>query len=189
LILPEETASRLYNAYSTFLRENPLIKVVAYALYLSIILHVVYALIVTIQNRKAKPKKYDINNWQENSSWASQNMGLIGVFILLFIVVHLANFWARIKLGMGKGVGVDSFGNMDVYEVTSSLFHNIYYVIFYSFLMIPLGFHLHHGLKSAFKSLGFYHKNGLKILSKVALVYALIISILFAIIPFIVYFK
>jgi succinate dehydrogenase / fumarate reductase cytochrome b subunit len=90
---------------------------------------------------------------------------------------------------MGKGVGVDSFGNMDVYEVTSSLFHNIYYVIFYSFLMIPLGFHLHHGLKSAFKSLGFYHKNGLKILSKVALVYALIISILFAIIPFIVYFK
>lgn len=189
LILPEETASRLYNAYSTFLRENPLIKVVAYALYLSIILHVVYALIVTIQNRKAKPKKYDINNWQENSSWASQNMGLIGVFILLFIVVHLANFWARIKLGMGKGVGVDSFGNMDVYEVTSSLFHNIYYVIFYSFLMIPLGFHLHHGLKSAFKSLGFYHKNGLKILSKIALVYALIISILFAIIPFIVYFK
>jgi succinate dehydrogenase / fumarate reductase cytochrome b subunit len=116
-------------------------------------------------------------------------MGLIGVLILLFIVVHLANFWARIKLGMGEGVGVDSYGNKDVYKVISSLFHNIYYVIFYSLLMIPLGFHLHHGLKSAFKTLGFYHKTGLKFISKAALIYALIVSILFGIIPFIVYFK
>jgi succinate dehydrogenase / fumarate reductase cytochrome b subunit len=116
-------------------------------------------------------------------------MGLIGTFILIFIVVHLANFWARIKLGMGEGVALDSLGNKDVYEVTSSLFHNIYYVIFYSLLMIPLGFHLHHGLKSAFKTLGFYHKKGLQILSNVALVYALVVSILFGIIPFIVYLK
>ena len=180
---------QIYNSYSTFLRENPLIKIVAYALYLSIILHVIYALIVTIKNRKAKPQKYAVNQWQENSSWASQNMGLIGIFILLFIVVHLANFWARIKLGMGEGVGIDAFGHEDVYDVTYSLFQNIYYVIFYSLLMIPLGFHLHHGLKSGFKTLGFYHKNGLKILSKIALFYALIVSILFAIIPFVVYFK
>ncbi len=189
LLLPEDLSSQLYNSYSTFLRENPLIKIVAYALYLSIILHVVYALIVTIKNRKAKPQKYAVNQWQENSSWASQNMGLIGIFILLFIVVHLANFWARIKLGMGEGVGIDVFGHEDVYDVTYSLFQNIYYVIFYSLLMIPLGFHLHHGLKSGFKTLGFYHKNGLKILSKIALFYALIVSILFAIIPFVVYFK
>ena len=189
LVLPEETASELYNAYSTFLRENPLIKVVAYVLYLSIIVHVIYALLVTIRNRKAKPQQYKINHTSENSTWTSQNMGLIGVFVLLFIVVHLANFWARIKLGMGEGVGVDSFGNKDVYEVTSSLFHNIYYVIFYSILMIPLGLHLNHGLKSAFKTLGFYHKKGLTVIAKISLVYALIVSVLFAIIPFIVYFK
>lgn len=189
LLLPEEIAIGMYNEYSTLLRENPLIKIIAYALYLSIILHTFYALLVTLRNRKAKPDKYAVNHTSENSSWASQNMGLIGLFILLFIVVHLANFWARIKLGMGEGVGVDSFGNKDVYQVTSSLFHNIYYVIFYSLLMIPLGFHLNHGLKSAFKTLGFHHKKGLKILSKVALVYALVVSILFGIIPFIVYFK
>jgi succinate dehydrogenase / fumarate reductase cytochrome b subunit len=90
---------------------------------------------------------------------------------------------------MGEGVGTDALGNLDVYEVTSSLFHNIYYVIFYSILMIPLGFHLHHGLKSAFKTLGFYHKAGLKLIAKIAVVYALIMSIGFGIIPFIVYFK
>ncbi len=189
LLLPEETARGMYNSYSTMLRENPFIKLVAYALYLSIILHVIYALLVTLRNRKAKSSKYSVNHTKENSTWASQNMGLLGVFVLLFIVVHLANFWARIKLGLGEGVGVDSLGNKDVYEVTSSLFHNIYYVIFYSLLMIPLGFHLHHGLGSAFKTLGFYHKKGLSFLATASLIYTGIISVLFGIIPIIVYFK
>ncbi len=189
LLLPEDMARGMYNSYSTTLRESPMIKVVAYLLYLSIILHVVYALLITIRNRKAKPEKYKVNHAGENSSWTSQNMGLIGTMILLFIVVHLANFWARIKLGIGEAPGIDADGNVDVYEVTYSLFQNIYYVIFYSVLMIPLGLHLHHGLKSAFKTLGFYHKKGLKTLAKVSLVYAAIMAIGFGIIPIIVYFK
>ena len=154
-----------------------------------LILHVIYALLVTIRNRSAKPNTYAENKSAENSTWASKNMGLLGIVIFIFIVVHLANFWARIKLGMGEAVGVDQFGYVDVYEVTSNLFHNIYYVLFYSLLMIPLGMHLHHGLKSAFKTLGFYHRNGLKILAKVSLIYAAIMSIGFGIIPLIVYFK
>ncbi len=189
LLLPEETARGLYNSYSTTLRESPLIKIVAYVLYLSIILHVVYALLITLNNRRAKSKAYAVNRNKENSSWTSQNMGLLGIMILLFIVVHLANFWARIKLGMGEGVGLDANGHVDVYEVTYSLFQNMYYVGFYSLLMIPLGLHLHHGLKSAFMTLGFYHKKGLKFLAKAALVYAAIMAIGFGIIPLIVFLK
>ncbi len=189
LLLPEETARGLYNSYSTTLRESPLIKLVAYLLYLSIILHVIYALLITLRNRKASPQKYVMNNSKENSTWTSQNMGLIGTMILLFIVVHLANFWARIKLGMGEAVNLDAAGHVDVYEVTSALFHNIYYVIFYTVLAIPLALHLHHGFKSAFKTLGFYHKKGLRIVAKIALVYAIIMGVGFGIIPFIVYFK
>ena len=189
LLLPEEMARGIYNTYSTTLRENPLIKVIAYLLYLSIILHVVYALLVTLRNKKAKPTKYATNLTEENSTWTSQNMGLIGVAIFVFIVVHLANFWARIKLGMGEVVGTVELGNVDVYEVTSSLFHNIYYVLFYSLLMIPLGLHLHHGLKSAFKTLGFYHREGLKVVAKISLLYAAVMSIGFGVIPFVVYFK
>jgi succinate dehydrogenase / fumarate reductase cytochrome b subunit len=189
LVLPEEVARGLYNSYSATLRESLLIKIVAYVLYLSIILHVVYALLVTLKNRKAKPQDYVVNNAKENSSWTSQNMGLLGVGILLFIVVHLANFWARIKLGLGEEVGMDAGGHIDVYEVTYTLFHNIYYVVFYTLLMIPLGLHLHHGLKSAFKTLGFYHKKGLRSLAKISLVYAAIIAVGFSIIPFIVFFK
>lgn len=189
LLLPESIARDLYNSYSTTLRESPLIKIVAYILYVSIILHAFYALLITIRNRKAKPQKYVLNHSNENSTWTSQNMGLIGTLIFLFIIVHLANFWARIKLGIGEEVGIDAIGNKDVYEVTYSLFQNIYFVIFYTLISIPLALHLHHGLKSAFKTLGFYHKKGLKLLAKVSLVYAVIMGVGFGIIPFIVYLK
>lgn len=189
LLFPESMARGLYNSYSTTLRESPLIKIVAYLLYLSIILHVLYALIITIRNRKAKPNKYIMNHAKENSTWASQNMGILGTLILIFIIIHLANFWARIKLGIGESVGLDLDGNKDVYEVTYTLFQNIYYVIFYTVLSIPLGYHLHHGFKSAFKTLGFYHKKGLRIVSQVSLIYAIIMAVGFGIIPLVVYFK
>ncbi len=189
LLLPEETARRLYNSYATTLRESPLIKVVSYVLYLSIVLHMMYALRITLANRKAKPQPYLVNKSNENSSWTSQNMGFIGLLILLFLIVHLANFWARIKLGIGDTVGLDASGQKDVYEITYHLFQNIYFVLFYTILMIPLGLHLNHGLKSAFKTLGFYHRKGLRIVAKISLVYALIMAIGFGIIPLIVFLK
>jgi succinate dehydrogenase / fumarate reductase cytochrome b subunit len=189
LLLPEDLARELYNSYSTFLRESPLIKVIAYLLYLSIILHVIYSIVVVIMNWQARPVRYAHNKTRENSEWASQNMIWLGILVLIFIAVHLFNFWSRIKLGLGEAVGMDSLGNKDVYEVTYSLFQNIWYVAFYTVLMIPLGYHLHHGLKSGFKTLGFHSRNGLKTLSTVSLIYALVIAIGFGVIPFVVYLK
>ncbi len=189
LLFPESSARGLYNSYSTTLRESLLISIVAYLLYLSIILHVLYSVIITYKNRKAKKIGNVVNHSLENSSWASQNMGWLGIVILIFIVVHLVNFWARVKLGIGENVGLDVVGNIDVYEVAYALFHNIYYVLFYTILMVPLGLHLHHGLKSAFKTLGFYHKKGLRVLAKISLIYAVIMTVGFGIIPLIVYFK
>jgi len=189
LLLPKDIASELYNSYSHTLRENPLITVVAYVLYISIIMHTLVALAITLQNRRAKPSKYVVNQSNQNSTWHSRNMGILGTLILIFIVIHLANFWARIKLGIGEEVAVDANGYKDVYSVTYELFQNIWFVVFYTIISIPLAYHLHHGLKSGFKTLGFYHKKGLKILAKVSLVYALVMGIGFGIIPIIVYLK
>ncbi len=189
LLLPTTLARGLYNSYSTLLRENILVQIIAYVLYLTIILHALYALLITLRNRKAKPQKYLQNKVRENSSWESQNMGMLGVLILIFIIIHLVNFWARIKLGMGKEVGNDPAGNKDVYEVAYTLFQNIYFVLFYTIMAIPLAYHLHHGLKSGFKTLGFYHYRGLEMLARVSLWYAWVMGIGFGIIPLVVYFK
>lgn len=189
LLLPPHLAQGMYNEYSTFLRESPLIAVIAYLLYAAILIHVIYSAIVTYNNRKARPQNYKVNKPLENSSWASQNMGWLGILILIFIAIHLVNFWSRIKLEIGDPVGTDPGGYLDVYSVTYALFQNPYYVAFYTLLMIPLGFHLHHGLKSAFKTLGFHSKKGLKTLASISLIYALIMAVGFAVIPVIVYFR
>ena len=189
LLLPEDLARTAYNTYSTTLRESPLIQIVAILLYFSIVLHTVYAGIITRQNRQAKPERYAVNEAAANSTWASRNMGLLGFMLLIFLVVHLANFWARIKLGVGPAPGVDAAGHLDVYEVTTTLFQNIYYAAFYSLLMVPLGLHLYHGVSSAFQTLGLYHRLWLSRLAKLALAYMLIVSIGFAVIPIFVYLR
>ena len=69
------------------------IKIVSYLLYLSIILHAVYALIITLKNKKARPIGYAVARPEENSPWTSRNMGILGTILLIFIVVHMSNFW------------------------------------------------------------------------------------------------
>lgn len=189
LLLPEDLARAAYNSYSTTLRESPLVQIVAVFLYLSIVLHTVYAAMITRHNRRAKPDRYAANEAAANSTWASRNMGLLGFMLLVFLIVHLANFWARIKLGIGDELRVDADGHLDVYEVTTTLFRNIYYVAFYSLLMIPLGLHLYHGVKSAFQTLGLYHRRWLSRLAKLGLAYTLLVSIGFAVIPVFIYLR
>src|SRR6201992_3815468 len=85
-----------FNVYANFLTHFPPIEVIAYLLYFSILVHAVYALILTIQNRKARPVSYAAVN-KSPASWSSKNMGLLGSILLLFIVIHMSDFWFNYK--------------------------------------------------------------------------------------------
>jgi succinate dehydrogenase / fumarate reductase cytochrome b subunit len=87
-----------FNMYANFLTHFPPIEVVAYFLYLCILVHALYALILTIINRKARPVGYAIQA-KSDASWSSKNMGLLGAVLLLFIVIHMSDFWYRYKFG------------------------------------------------------------------------------------------
>jgi succinate dehydrogenase / fumarate reductase cytochrome b subunit len=85
-----------FNLYANFLTHFPPIEVIAYLLYLSILVHAVYALILTIKNRKARPVSYASTN-KSPATWSSKNMGLLGSILLLFIVIHMSDFWFAYK--------------------------------------------------------------------------------------------
>jgi succinate dehydrogenase / fumarate reductase cytochrome b subunit len=189
LVFPKETAKDLYNLYSHTLAENLFIKIVSIFLYLSIALHTVYAVLITIKNKNSSGEDYLVNHNSQNSTWISRNMGLLGFTILIFIVVHMANFWVRIKLGIGSEVPLDQNGYKDVYLVTTSLFSNFYYVIFYSVLMIPLGLHIKHGLTSSLRTLGLSSKYYITLSNKVSTALSFIFVIGFAIIPILSYVR
>ena len=85
-----------FNAYANFLTHFPPIEVVAYLLYLAILVHALYALILTLKNRKSRPVIYAAVN-KSNASWSSKNMGLLGSILFLFIVIHMSDFWFNYK--------------------------------------------------------------------------------------------
>jgi len=85
-----------FNVYANFLTHFPPIEVVAYILYACILVHALYAIILTVKNRKARPIGYAAAN-NSPASWSSKNMGLLGSVLFVFIVIHMANFWYQYK--------------------------------------------------------------------------------------------
>lgn len=80
-----------FNAYAVFMTSNPLIKTVSYGLYTLILFHAFWGLYLESQNRKARPTGYVVV--KNSSSWASRNMAILGTIILVYIAVHMADFW------------------------------------------------------------------------------------------------
>ena len=84
-----------FNQYALFMTTNPIVKILSYVTYLSIIFHAVDGIILTIQNRKARPIAYAKTNPGANSGFASRNMAILGTLVMVFIATHMVNFWAR----------------------------------------------------------------------------------------------
>jgi succinate dehydrogenase / fumarate reductase cytochrome b subunit len=83
-----------FNLYALFMTTNPVVKILSYVTYISILFHAIDGIILTIQNRKARPIGYAMNKPEKNTIWASRNMAVLGTLILVFIVTHMVNFWA-----------------------------------------------------------------------------------------------
>jgi succinate dehydrogenase / fumarate reductase cytochrome b subunit len=177
-----------FNLYANFLTHFPPIEVIAYLLYLCIIVHALYALILTIQNRRARPIGYAAPN-KSPATWSSKNMGLLGAILFLFLVIHMGDFWFNYKFsdkmgfkeyrtdlatgqtttsdysaapGFEKSVSTEN--NVEIVRVkdlharVASSFSNLWYVAFYVIAMFAVSFHLLHGFQSAFRTLGWVHR-------------------------------
>ena len=83
-----------FNQYALFMTTNPVVKLLSYVTYISILFHAIDGILLTIQNKKARPIGYAKENAGANSKWASRNMAVLGTLILVFIVTHMVNFWA-----------------------------------------------------------------------------------------------
>lgn len=86
-----------FNEYAVFMTSNPIVKILSYVVYLSIIFHAIDGLILTIHNKRARPQGYVKVKPSRNSPWTSRNMGILGTIILAFIVFHMQDFWYQFK--------------------------------------------------------------------------------------------
>jgi succinate dehydrogenase / fumarate reductase cytochrome b subunit len=84
-----------FNEYALFMTTNPAVKILSYLTYISILFHAIDGILLTFQNKAARPIAYAKTNPSANSSFASRNMAVLGTIILVFIVTHMVNFWAK----------------------------------------------------------------------------------------------
>jgi len=94
-----EEGRRAFNEYAHFMQTNPFIKVMSYLTYFSILFHAIDGIMLAVQNKKARPVAYAMNNAKANSSSASRKMAVLGSIIFIFIVTHMVNFWAKMHFG------------------------------------------------------------------------------------------
>lgn len=174
-----------FNEGAKFMAHNHVIRVMEYVLFLGLILHMVQSLILTMENNKARPVKYAVNDGKSNSKWYSRSMGILGSLLLLFLIVHLANFWVKSRI---TGIeGIDANGNENMYAIMEEVFQYPLIVIAYVLGCISLAYHLAHGFPSAFQTMGWNHPKYNSLILKTGVAFSIIIPLIFALMPITMY--
>jgi len=174
-----------FNAAAEFMATNWIIRTMEIVLFVGFIVHIIQAYILTIENNKARPIKYKVSNANANSTWYSRSMGLLGTLILIFLILHLRHFWVESRFT--DHIAHNEFeklpGQETLFEEMKEVFQNPVVVVVYVLSMISLSYHLMHGFQSAFQTLGFNHKKYTPVIKKIGILYAIIIPLLFALMP------
>ena len=165
------------NAYAHFLASTgELLWILRIILIAAVILHVVAAYQLTMQNRAARPVGY-VQREPQVSNWAARTMRWGGVLLLVFIVLHIMHFtnpgW--------RPAGI--FDKADVYTNLVMSFRIWWITLFYVAAMVALGLHLYHGAWSSVRSIGASQPTRRPLHRTVALAIAVIVWLGFTAVP------
>jgi len=184
LMLLKNDGGRAFSEAATFMGTNPVIKIAEIVLFAGFLLHIVFGLVVSAQNRSARPTAYARSNSSE-TSFFSKYMFHTGIIVLIFLALHFCDFYF-IKIGLvapPPGIAVHDF-----YNRTLLLFSTPLYSLFYIVSFIFLGIHLNHAIQSAFQTLGWNHSKYTGAVKVIGSVYSVLIAIGFSLVPIYLYF-
>ena len=120
--------------------------------------HIVYAFILTAQNRRARgSERYAVTDRPAKVEWASQNMLVLGIVVVLGLLLHLFNFWYNMMFA--ELVGMETvLSPSDGFGLMKETFGNPVFVVLYVIWLVAIWFHLSHGFWSAMQTLGWNGK-------------------------------
>jgi len=178
-----ENHKEIFREASHFMGTNPIIKVMEYVLFIGFIIHMVYGVILQIQNWVARPVRYKKEGWS-HTSFFSKFMIHTGIVIGVFLVLHFMDFYF-VKLGWAEAAQgpMRVTDDHDFYSIAFNLFTNKTYSVIYIVLLLIMGFHLNHALQSAFQSIGLVHSKYTPFIKAVGDLYSIVITVGFILIP------
>ncbi|MDR0737947.1 MAG: succinate dehydrogenase, partial [Prevotellaceae bacterium] len=132
----------IYNDVCHFMDTNPVIQVMVPVLALGFAIHIIYATYLTYRNLRARgTETYAVPTKTKASSWAAQNMFVLGLIVVGFLALHLYHFWAKMQLQHFIG----GHASDDPYALVAELFRQPLYAAIYLIWIGALWFHLRHG--------------------------------------------
>ncbi len=180
-----DSSGELFNRVAHFMGTNPIIKIVEPVLAIGFVLHIIYASILTLQNQWARPVGYKKHQLGNSSKWASRNMYILGAVVLTFLVIHIINFFWKMKFTGHELLEQDVVGGIEnAYLLVTTLFIEWWWIdLIYVVGAIALGFHLSHAFWAAFQTLGLSDDRWRKRLDILGLAYTILVAGGFALIP------
>lgn len=169
-----KTGACAFNDYAASLMSmGVLLYLAEVILFVVFIVHLGLGIKLTIENRQARgSQKYYVNTKSGDMTIASRTMIFTGLWILVFLVLHLLHFKFADHSGDEKLFGV-------VKEHFQSLPNVVYYIISFIFL----GAHLFHGVQSMFQTFGLNHEKYNAMIRNISTLYALVIVLGYSSIP------
>ena len=181
-----------YNMVCSLLGSNWYAVAATLVLAAGVVIHFVYAIILTLQNRKARGNdRYAINARPKGVEWASQNMLVLGIIIILFMVLHFSQFWYKMMFAELIGHHEVALGSAMVSPQDGAAFINYYFqgnaviTVLYLIWYVALWFHLTHGFWSAIQTIGWNNTIWMNRWECISKIVATVICGLFAIITII----
>lgn len=147
-----------YNSVCEFLGANWYALVGTVVIAVFAVIHIFYAVWLTLQNRKARGhERYAISKRPKTVEWSSQNMLVLGIVVLAFLVVHLIQFWAKMQLAEIAGT-IEAFPPAAGTIFLQEAFGHPWTLVVYAIGFVALWFHMTHGFWSMFQSVGWDNK-------------------------------
>jgi succinate dehydrogenase / fumarate reductase, cytochrome b subunit len=166
------------NNYAKALHDNvALLWLVRIVMLLAVPVHVVTAIRLTKLNRAARPIEYVQKNYRK-ATFASRSMAASGMFLLVFLIFHLAHYTWRIV-----DPAVNQIDASDVYRTMVTGFSSPITSLFYIIAVVLLGTHLSHGVSSIFQTLGINHPRWNPVIRKLGPLAGVIFVVGFVLIP------
>ena len=173
-----------YKAICEFLGANWYALVGTSVLAAGFVIHILYALYLTMQNMRARgQQRYAVTKKQNGVEWSSQNMLVLGAIVLGFLILHLYNFWFKMQFAELTGIETGAHDPANGAAYVAELFSNWVYCVLYIVWLVALWFHLTHGVWSSLQSLGLNNKTWFPRVKVISNIVSTIVILMFVAIP------
>ena len=166
------------NSYVHHLHEISLLPIVEILLALGFIVHILLVVWLYFENLSARGNnRYAVSKTKRDdplAALASKWMIWTGLVVLVFLIVHLADFRADADAIIEN----QDAGGMGAFVVAALKVP--WRAILYAVAGLTIGFHVFHGTQSAFRSIGFYNPKYLSFIEKTGVAFAVLVGLGFA---------